>query len=171
MGLRPLSRTRALAAAPGPLKPQSRTFAKIIVQSPRLCATWRLELAQTAATSPRAGSASPCRDRTLARGRSVPNAARIQTILCNWRQSAAARLCHRTTSKPSRPASAPEPTWRGTPERNNTAARRSAVQCGKGYTDYNACAPQSTRTMNDGRWLEGTHVRQSHDCRRYPKTF
>ena len=31
-------------------------------------------------------------------------------------------------------------------------------------------ARQSARTMDDGRPLEGKHVRPSHDCWRYPKT-
>ena len=96
----------------GRRSPKAEHLPEIIAQSHHLGATWRVELAQAAATQPSAGSASPRRDRTRAGGRPESNATRIKTIHRHWATvsgaPAAARLCFRKASRPSRPARAPE---------------------------------------------------------------
>ena len=109
---------------------------EILAQSRHLGATWRVELAQAAATQPNAGSGSPCRDRTGARGRPAFNATRIKTIHSHWPRFQAHGLLHDS-------AFARPPGRRAQQARSNQRAHRNG-------TPANDTDPVHTATRKAG---------------------
>ena len=160
MGPRPWPRTWTTAVAPGPPKPQGRTLPGNHCSRPppgrdmagRTCPSGG-NPAQRRFSKPMPRSDSAVRAARIERDTNQDNPSPLATVSS---APAAARLCFRKASRPSRPASAPEPTrghteakqqqttWSqctqqpATPARDTpeslmlvAAARRSAVQSGK----------------------------------------